>query len=72
MRLLLWIITIGCIAIMAEMLTGCAGDGKQTTWERCGGINHTECSDPYFNDPYYQHEDYLDCEYEYYKECIDG
>lgn len=55
---------------MGVLFNGCAGQGKQETWERCSSIHHKECRDLYDTDPYYQYEDYQDCEYEYYKECI--
>ncbi len=58
MRLLLWIITIGCIALIAEMLNGCAYDGNRDRWKDCGGVHHTVC------------EGDLGCEYEFYKDCI--
>lgn len=55
---------------MGMLFYGCAGTGKREAWEYCSGINHQECIDMYYHNQYCQHEDYLDCEYEFYKECI--
>lgn len=50
-----------CIWI-GVMFNGCAGQGKQERWEWCAGVYHQECLDV---------ENDLDCEYEFYKECVD-
>ncbi len=50
--------------VLPFLLAFCINDGKRETWQDCAGVNHpSEC------DGYLGH-DYLDCEYEFYKECI--
>lgn len=60
--MLFWLTTIACIAIMAEAITGCAAP-QRPTWRDCGGVSHEVC---------YLVEDPKGCEYEFYKECING
>ena len=62
--LTLWIMFCLGMAFATFQTTGCVGDGKRVTWQDCAGVSHEICR--MMPDSGLE----LDCEYEYYKKCI--
>jgi hypothetical protein len=62
----LWGLLCG-IMLTGLVLTGCVSETDQRQhWQDCGAVMHEVCREKENN------SDRRECEYEFYKECVDG
>lgn len=56
-----WLLVL--LAIPVIHCGGCANENKRKHWQDCANITHEVC---------HKADDFRACEYEFYKECING
>jgi hypothetical protein len=63
-RLFFWVIA-GVVVVGMYLSLGCVSEVDQRQhWQDCGAVMHEECREKGNN------SDRRECEYEYYKECV--